>query len=116
MKRTNEMTKLLTLSAGALGVILSTTVAATALTVTNKSDKDFSIGLDQGAKEKVQTVPAGKSINIKSFCAQDGCGVSGPWGYSVMTKPGDQISYNGKQLTHSNSQASATESSNPRAK
>jgi len=88
------------ITATAFGALLLLTSAASALTITNKEDKEITIGLDAGNKEEVQKVPAGKSVKVEDFCAEDGCGVTGPWGYSVMTKPGDTLVYDeGKAWT-----------------
>lgn len=79
--------------ATAAGILLLFSASASALTVNNKGTDAITIGLDAGSKEKVEKVAAGKSAKIDGFCAEDGCGVTGPWGYSVMTKPGDTLVY-----------------------
>lgn len=61
---------------------------AHALTFTNADKKEHTIGLDMGDKESVHKIPAGQSVTFKSEC-NDGCGVTGPWNYSVMLKTGD---------------------------
>ncbi|MCB1485569.1 MAG: hypothetical protein KDJ17_11830 [Hyphomicrobiaceae bacterium] len=83
--------------------LLMTTGSAFALTVNNQSDQKIKIGLDSGNKEKVETIAAGKSANFPNFCHESGCGISGPWGYSVMTKPGDTLTYS-KGVVHLSSQ------------
>lgn len=70
---------------------------ALALTITSKDAKEQTIGLDMGNKESVHTVPAGGSVSFKSEC-NDGCGVTGPWGYSWMAKTGEDFSFRGKEL------------------
>lgn len=68
---------------------------ASAVTVSNSSDSEISIGIDHGSKENVQQVPAGKSI---SFDCKDGCGVTGPWGFSWMAHGDNSFKTNGKSL------------------
>ena len=88
------MTK--TLAAGIVASMLAVTPAF-ALTVTNESAEEVTIGLDMGNKESVHKIPAGQSVSFKSEC-DDGCGVTGPWGYSWMAKTGDTIKTDGKPL------------------
>ncbi|MFZ1988144.1 MAG: hypothetical protein WAW96_00090, partial [Alphaproteobacteria bacterium] len=68
---------------------------AAAVTVKNTSSAEISIGVDWGSKEKVETIPAGKSV---SFECKDGCGVSGPWSFSWMAKGDDTITTDGTSL------------------
>ena len=68
---------------------------AYAVTVENKSAEAVKIGIDYGAKEEVQDVAAQKSVK---FDCPDGCGVTGPWGFSWMAQGDDTISTNGKSL------------------
>jgi len=68
---------------------------AAAVTVKNTSDGEFTIGVDLGNTEKVETIGAGKEVKLD---CQDGCGVTGPWGFSWMAKSGDVISSNGQSL------------------
>lgn len=80
--------------------MLATTLAvgsAVALTITNKDSKEHTIGLDMGNKESVHAIPAGGSVTFKSEC-NDGCGVTGPWGYSRMAKTGEDFSFQGDKL------------------
>ena len=88
------MTK--TLAAGIVASMLAVTHAF-ALTVTNESAEEVTIGLDMGNKESVHKIPAGQSVSFKSEC-DDGCGVTGPWAYSWMAKTGDTIKTDGKPL------------------
>ncbi len=88
--------------------LLMTTGSAFALTVNNQSDQQIKIGLDAGNKEKVETIDAGKTANFPEFCHESGCGISGPWGYSVMTKPGDTLTYS-KGVVHLSSQEAANQ-------
>jgi hypothetical protein len=66
---------------------------AYAVTVENTSDKEFKIGIDYGTSEEVKDVGAKKSAQFE--CA-DGCGVTGPWGYSWMAQGDDRLSSNGQ--------------------
>jgi hypothetical protein len=68
---------------------------AAAVTVKNTSDAEISIGVDYGEKSEVKSVPAGKSV---TFDCPDGCGVTGPWGFSWMAKGDDEIPTDGKSL------------------
>lgn len=80
---------------GAAIALLLMTSAASAVTVTNKDTSPHKIGIDWGAKESVETVGAGKSAKIN---CPDGCGISGPWGFSWMAKGDDTITTDGKSL------------------
>jgi hypothetical protein len=68
---------------------------AAAVTVKNNSDAEISIGIDWGDKNKVETVAAGKSVE---FECKEGCGVTGPWGFSWMASGDDVIPTDGKSL------------------
>jgi hypothetical protein len=68
---------------------------AAAVTVKNTSSADITIGIDYGSKEKVETVPAGKSV---TFECKDGCGVSGPWSFSWKASGDDVITTDGQSL------------------
>lgn len=70
---------------------------ALALTVTNKDSKEHTIGLDLGDKESVHKIPAGQSLTFKNEC-DEGCGVTGPWGFSWMAKTGEKIETDGRPL------------------
>ena len=50
-----------------------------------------------GNKESVHAIPPGGSVTFKTEC-NDGCGVTGPWGYSWMAKTGEDFSFKGNQL------------------
>ena len=52
-------------------------------------------GIDYGAKSTVEKVPAGKSV---TFECKDGCGVTGPWGFSRIAKGGDTFTSNGQSM------------------
>jgi hypothetical protein len=88
------MTKLKTVSL-ALASFLVFTGSASAVTVLNKDTKEHTIGIDLGNKEAVEHIAAGKSVK---FDCPDGCGVTGPWGFSWMAKGADEIVTNGKNL------------------
>jgi hypothetical protein len=65
---------------------------ALAVTVENTSDKEFKIGVDYGNKEDVKTVAPQKSAKID---CPDGCGITGPWGYSWLAMGDDSKSSDG---------------------
>jgi hypothetical protein len=48
-----------------------------------------------GSSEKVETIGAGKSVEID---CEDGGGVTGPWGFSWMAKGNDTITSDGTAL------------------
>jgi hypothetical protein len=87
------MNTLKMLVAGA--ALLATAGTAAAVTVKNNSDAEISIGVDWGDKAEVKNVAAGKSV---SFDCKDGCGVTGPWGFSWMAKGDETIPTDGKSL------------------
>ncbi len=68
---------------------------AGAVTVKNESAAEVTIGVDWGSKEKVETIPAGKSV---TFECKEGCGVSGPWAFSWRAAGDDVITTNGQSL------------------
>lgn len=82
----------------ASAMTLGLATSAQALTVKNVSDKEISIGLDQGDKESVHKIGAGKSVTFKNEC-DDHCGVTGPWNFSWWAKTGDSIETDGSSLT-----------------
>ena len=86
--------KLLCATAAA-ALALSIAGPAFAVTVKNTSSGEFTIGVDMGSSEKVETIAAGKSVELD---CKAGCGVTGPWGFSWMAKGDDTISSNGKSL------------------
>ena len=77
-----------------------TASSAFALTITNKSGQDETVGIDFGNSEKVETVAAGKSIKVDG-CNEE-CGVTGIWGYSWMAKTGDTFVFDETGLKPSN--------------
>ena len=74
---------------------LALTGTASAVTVKNTSSGEFTIGVDLGDTEKVETIGAGKEVKLD---CKEGCGVTGPWGFSWMVKGDDVISSNGQSL------------------
>lgn len=68
---------------------------AAAATVKNTSGAEMTIGVDMGNQEKIEKIPAGKEVKLD---CKDGCGVTGPWGFSWMVAEGDTISSDGKSL------------------
>jgi hypothetical protein len=84
----------LKLLAGATAFLLMAGPAA-AVTVKNTSNAEITIGVDWGSKEKVEKIPAGKSV---TFECKDGCGVTGPWGFSWKASGDDEIVTDGTAL------------------
>jgi hypothetical protein len=82
------------LASSAVALLLLAGPAA-AVTVKNTSGKEISIGIDRGGKSQVDKVPAGKFV---TFECKDGCGVTGPWGFSWMARDSDSFSTNGKSM------------------
>ena len=68
---------------------------AGAVTVKNNSKAEITIGVDWGSKEKIETIPAGKSVTVE---CKDGCGVTGPWGFSWKASGNDEIVSDGTSL------------------
>lgn len=68
---------------------------AAAVTVKNTSSAEISIGIDTGNSESTKKIAAGKSAKID---CPDGCGVTGPWGFSWMASGDDVITTDGKSL------------------
>ena len=68
---------------------------AAAATVENTSDSEITIGVDLGNTERTETIGAGKSVELD---CKDGCGVTGPWGFSWMMSEGDTVTTDGKPL------------------
>ena len=66
---------------------------ASAVTVENTSGNAFKIGVDYGNEEEVKDLAANKSAE---FDCPDGCGVTGPWGFSWMAQGDDRLSSNGQ--------------------
>lgn len=85
----------LAIAAASIAAVLALTAPAGAVTVKNTSSGEFTIGIDLGDTEKIETVAAGKSVDID--CPK-GCGVTGPWGFSWMASGKDSISSNGQSM------------------
>lgn len=83
-----------TLMSSATALLLLAGPAA-AVTVTNNSGEQISIGVRNGSQQEVKKIAAGKSA---TFACKPDCGVTGPWGYSWMAKGDDTFSTNGKSL------------------
>jgi hypothetical protein len=90
--------KMLKSSFIAAAFVLASVTGANALTINNTSSQEVAIGLDQGDKESVHKIPAGKSITFKTEC-DDHCGVTGPWNFSWWAKTGDTVETDGSSLT-----------------
>ena len=88
------------MKAAILGTALTLGLAtsAQALTVKNTSANEIYIGLDQGDKESVHKIGAGKSVTFKNEC-DNHCGVTGPWNFSWWAKTGDSIETDGTSMT-----------------
>ena len=80
----------------AVAALLVATPAA-ALTIENQDASELKVGIDEGETEHVKTVPAGKSADLSAQC-KDGCGLTGPWGFSWMAKAGDKLTYKDAKL------------------
>lgn len=80
--------------AGTAALALLATPAA-AVTVKNDAAAEITIGVDMGDKEEIKTIGAGKSVKLD---CPEGCGVTGPWGFSWMAKGDDSITTNGEAL------------------
>ena len=90
---------MLRMMTAATAALILATGSAFALTVTNKDSKEHTIALDMGDKETVHKIPAGQSVTFKDEC-NNGCGVTGPWGFSRMLKTGDTLTTDGKNLVY----------------
>lgn len=73
--------------------VLLTPALASALTLTNNSKEEQTVGIDMGAKETTLKIAAGKSATVEGCDA--GCGVTGPWQYSMKLKTGDKWDFDG---------------------
>lgn len=82
-------------AAVSLAAILALAGPAAAVTVKNTSSGEFTIGVDLGNTEKVETIAAGKEVKVD---CPEGCGVTGPWGFSWFAKGGDTITSDGSPM------------------
>lgn len=80
----------------AIAAALMATPAA-ALTVENQDAAELKVGIDEGNTEHVETIAAGKSGDLSAMC-KDGCGLTGPWGFSWMAQPGDKLTFKDGKL------------------
>jgi hypothetical protein len=70
---------------------------ALALTIENQDKAELKVGIDQGNTELVETIAAGKTGDLSAKC-KDGCGLTGPWGFSWMAAPGDKLVFKDAKL------------------
>ncbi|WP_439541826.1 hypothetical protein [Hyphomicrobium sp.] len=70
---------------------------ALALTVENQDKAELKVGIDEGNTEHVETIAAGKTGDLSAKC-KDGCGLTGPWGFSWMAAPGDKLVFKDAKL------------------
>jgi hypothetical protein len=70
---------------------------AAALTIENKDAAALKVGIDEGNTEHVETIAAGKTGDLSAKCKQ-GCGLTGPWGFSWMAAPGDKLVFQDAKL------------------
>lgn len=70
---------------------------AAALTIENQDKAELKVGIDEGDVEHVESVAAGKTADLTAKCKQ-GCGLTGPWGFSWMAKPGDKLTFQDSKL------------------
>ena len=81
--------------AAAAALVLAIASPAFVVTVKNTSSGEFTVGVDLGNEEKIETIAAGKEVKLD---CKDGCGVTGPWGFSWMAKGDATISSDGQSL------------------
>lgn len=72
-------------------------VPASALTIENRDKAELKVGIDEGDTQHVETIAGGKTGDLSAKC-KAGCGLTGPWGFSWMAKPGDQLVFNDGKL------------------
>jgi hypothetical protein len=75
--------------------LLLLTGSAAAVTVSNTGANEISIGVDYGNTEEVKKIPAGKSVKLD---CKEGCGVTGPWGFSWLAQPNETFTTDGKSM------------------
>lgn len=63
---------------------------AMALTIENQDADELKFGIDEGNTEHVETVAAGATGDFTDKC-KDGCGLTGPWGFSWIAAAGDTL-------------------------
>ncbi|WP_072391596.1 hypothetical protein [Hyphomicrobium sp. CS1GBMeth3] len=80
----------------AIAAVLIATPAA-ALTIDNQDAAELKVGIDEGETEHVETIAAGKAGDLSAKC-KDGCGLTGPWGFSWMAETGDKLTFKDGKL------------------
>ncbi|MCC7251714.1 hypothetical protein [Hyphomicrobium sp.] len=80
----------------AVAAVLLATPAA-ALTIENQDAAELKFGIDEGEVEHVESVAAGKSGDFSAKC-KNGCGLTGPWGFSWMANAGDKLTFKDAKL------------------
>lgn len=70
---------------------------AFALTIENQDKAELKVGIDEGATEHVESVAAGNTADLSAKC-KEGCGLTGPWGFSWMAQPGDKLVFKDAKL------------------
>ncbi len=70
---------------------------AAALTIENQDKAELKVGIDEGKVEHVESVAAGKTVDLSAKCKQ-GCGLTGPWGFSWMATPGEKLTFKDAKL------------------
>lgn len=63
---------------------------AMALSIENQDADELTFGIDEGETEHVEKVAAGQTGDFSDKC-KDGCGLTGPWGFSWMANAGDSL-------------------------
>jgi hypothetical protein len=84
------------IAASLVGISIAA-IPVAALTIKNNSDKEISVGVDNGTDEAVYKIAPGTSVDVKESCA-DGCAVTGPWGFSRLVSQNDAIDTDGTSL------------------
>lgn len=70
---------------------------AMALTIENQDAEELTFGIDEGETEHVETIAAGESGDFSAKC-ENGCGLTGPWSFSWMAAPGDNLTFKDGKL------------------
>lgn len=83
------MTCMMKIAFGAVGFLAIAAVPATALTVSNLSDKSQNVTADLGVAEPMTTIDPGKSATIE---CPDGCELRGTtYSYGLAVRNGDRV-------------------------
>jgi len=99
------MSTIMRIAASLVGISIAA-IPVAALTVKNNAGQDITIGVDTGATEQVYKVPAKGSVDVKEDCSE-GCGLTGPWGFSRMVTENDAIDTDGTSLVTTSTAAPA---------